>query len=327
MTDISFSKEDILAKAKENKVKFVRLILAEAREMGFTMNVGPEPEFFLFKKDEKGNASTIPHDEGGYFDLGPVDMGENARRSIVLALEKMGFQVEASHHEVAPGQHEIDFKYKNALTTADNIATFKFVTKSIAHNLDLHATFMPKPISGINGSGMHMHQSLFKDNQNIFYDQNDERELSQLAYYYIGGLLKHARSITAITNPTINSYKRLVPGYEAPVYVAWSTSNRSALIRIPAARGKGTRLELRYPAANPYLAISVMLKAGLDGIKNNNIKKSLKNFIGFYSVLISGFLYPIVGHWIWGGGWLSQLGFIDFAGSTVVVLRVSLKMN
>jgi glutamine synthetase len=244
--------------------------LKEAEEMGYEMNVGPEPEFFLFQLDEKGDATTITHDNGGYFDLGPIDKGINARRSIVLALEEMGFEVEASHHEVAPGQHEIDFKYAPALETADNIATFKFVTKSIAHEHGLHATFMPKPIFGENGSGMHVHQSLFKDGKNVFYDESDRLGLSQTAYYYIGGLLKHARAITAITNPSVNSYKRLVPGYEAPVYVAWSSANRSALIRIPAARGTGTRLELRNPdpSANSYLAIAVMLKAGLDGIKN-----------------------------------------------------------
>ncbi|MFW5998747.1 MAG: type I glutamate--ammonia ligase [Bacillota bacterium] len=248
----------------------LRKVLDEANNMGFTMNVGPEPEFFLFQLDEKGKPTTNPHDDGGYFDLGPIDLGVNTRRDIVLALEEMGFEVEASHHEVAPGQHEIDFKYKNALATADNISTFKFVTKSMAHNAGLHATFMPKPIFGINGSGMHMHQSLYKDGQNAFYNKDDRLGLSKIAYYYIGGLLKHARAITAITNPTVNSYKRLVPGYEAPVYVSWSSSNRSALIRIPAARGNGTRLELRNPdpSANPYLAIAVMLKAGLDGIKN-----------------------------------------------------------
>jgi len=244
--------------------------LKEAEEMGYDMNVGPEPEFFLFQLDENGEATTKTHDEGGYFDLGPIDKGINARRSIVLALEEMGFEVEASHHEVAPGQHEIDFKYAPALKTADNIATFKFVTKSIANQHGLHATFMPKPIFGENGSGMHVHQSLYKDGENAFYDENDRLGLSKTAYHYIGGLLKHARAITAITNPSINSYKRLVPGYEAPVYLAWSSANRSALIRIPAARGAGTRLELRNPdpTANPYLAIAVMLKAGLDGIKN-----------------------------------------------------------
>ncbi|MFW6271209.1 MAG: type I glutamate--ammonia ligase [Bacillota bacterium] len=244
--------------------------LDEAKKMGYSMNVGPEPEFFLFKKDENGEATTIPHDKGGYFDLSPVDLGQDARRDIVLALEEMGFEIEASHHEVAPGQHEIDFKYADALKTADNIATFRFVTKTIAHQKGLHATFMPKPIFGENGSGMHVHQSLFKNSENVFYNENDDLGLSQTAYYYIGGLLKHARAFTAITNPTINSYKRLVPGYEAPVYMAWSSCNRSALIRIPAARGTGTRLELRNPdpTANPYLAIAVMLKAGLNGIKN-----------------------------------------------------------
>ena len=245
-------------------------VLAEAEEMGYNMNVGPEPEFFLFQKDEAGNPTTIPHDLGGYFDLSPVDQAQDTRRSIILALEEMGFEIEASHHEVAPGQHEIDFKYDSALTTADNIGTFKFVTKTIASQQGLHATFMPKPIFGENGSGMHVHQSLFENGDNAFYDPEDDLGLSQTAYYYIGGLLKHAPAITAITNPTINSYKRLVPGYEAPVYMAWSSSNRSALIRIPAARGNGSRLEMRNPdpTANPYLAITVMLKAGLDGIKN-----------------------------------------------------------
>ena len=245
-------------------------VLEEAEEMGYEMYVGPEPEFFLFEKTEEGEATTITHDDGGYFDLGPVDLGQDARRDIILALDEMGFEVEASHHEVAPGQHEIDFKYEDALSTADNIATFKFVVKSIASQHGLHATFMPKPIFGENGSGMHVHQSLFEDGDNVFYEEGAELGLSQTAKYYIGGLLKHAKAIAAITNPTINSYKRLVPGYEAPVYQAWSASNRSALIRIPAASGAGTRLEMRNPdpTANPYLAIAVMLKAGLDGIKN-----------------------------------------------------------
>ncbi|MFW6381590.1 MAG: type I glutamate--ammonia ligase [Bacillota bacterium] len=243
--------------------------LAKAKDMGYTMKVGPEPEFFIFKKDEKGQPTTIPHDSGGYFDLSPVDKGQDTRRDVVLALEKMGFEIEASHHEVAPGQHEIDFKYADALKTADNIGTFKFTIKTIASNNGLHATFMPKPIFGENGSGMHVHQSLYKDGENAFYDPDDDLGLSQTAYHYIGGLLKHAPALTAITNPSINSYKRLVPGYEAPVYIAWSSSNRSALVRIPAARGAGTRLELRNPdpTANSYLAIAVMLKAGLDGIK------------------------------------------------------------
>ncbi|WP_027339888.1 type I glutamate--ammonia ligase [Halonatronum saccharophilum] len=248
----------------------LKKVLEEAEEMGYTMYVGPEPEFFLFEKDEKGHPTTVTNDQGGYFDLGPVDTGQDTRRDIVLALEQMGFEMEASHHEVAPGQHEIDFKYADALRSADNIATFKFVTKAVANQHGLHATFMPKPIFGEAGSGMHMNQSLFKDGENVFYDKDDRLGLSQIAYYYIGGLLKHAKAMTAITNPTVNSYKRLVPGYEAPVYISWSASNRSALVRIPASRGVGTRVELRHPdpAANPYLATAVMLKAGLDGIKN-----------------------------------------------------------
>ncbi|MCK8827851.1 glutamine synthetase family protein [Natroniella acetigena] len=248
----------------------LRKVLQEAEEMGYTMYVGPEPEFFLFEKGDNGEPTTITNDQGGYFDLGPSDLGQDTRRDIVLALEKMGFDVEASHHEVAPGQHEIDFKYSDALTAADNIATFRFVTKAIANEHDLHATFMPKPIFSEAGSGMHMNQSLFKGKENAFYDPDDRLGLSQIAYYYIGGLIKHAKGMTALTNPTINSYKRLVPGYEAPVYIAWSASNRSALVRIPDAQGLGTRVELRNPdpAANPYLATAVMLKAGLDGIKN-----------------------------------------------------------
>jgi len=248
----------------------LKKVIKEAREMGFEMYVGPEPEFFLFEKDEDGRPTTITNDKGGYFDLSPVDLGENTRRDIVLALEEMGFSVEASHHEVAPGQHEIDFKYENALKTADNIATFKFVTKIIAMQHGLHATFMPKPLFGEAGSGMHINQSLFRNGENAFYDPDDKLKLSQLAYYYIGGILKHAPAITAISNPIINSYKRLVAGYEAPIYISWSTQNRSALIRVPSARKKGTRVELRSPdpAANPYLAMAVILKAGLDGIKN-----------------------------------------------------------
>ena len=244
--------------------------IEEASEMGYEMYGGPEPEFFLFELDEDGNPTTKTNDKGGYFDLSPVDLGQNTRRDITLALDQMCFEVEGSHHEVAPGQHEIDFKYADALQTADNIATFKFVTKAIAKEHNLHATFMPKPIFGENGSGMHVNQSLFKDGENAFYDPEDELGLSEIAYYYIGGLLKHAKALTAITNPTVNSYKRLVPGYEAPVYISWSTANRSALVRIPASRGVGTRVEMRNPdpTANPYLAMAVMLKAGLDGIKN-----------------------------------------------------------
>lgn len=248
----------------------LRKVIGEAEAMGYTMNVGPECEFFLFQTDEKGRPTLETHDNAGYFDLTPVDLGENARRDMVLNLEEMNFEIEASHHEVAPGQHEIDFKYADALTTADNIQTFKFVVRTIAQRHGLHATFMAKPVFGINGSGMHANQSLFKNGENAFYDPKGELELSDDAYYYVGGLMKHARAIAAVTNPTVNSYKRLVPGYEAPVYVAWSAQNRSPLIRIPAKRGVSTRVELRNPdpSCNPYLAIAVMLKAGLDGIKN-----------------------------------------------------------
>ncbi|WP_406676185.1 type I glutamate--ammonia ligase [Moorella sp. ACPs] len=246
----------------------LKKVLAEAEAMGYTMYAGPEAEFFLFHTDGR-NPTLETHDQAGYFDLSPVDLGEDARRDMVLALEAMGFEIEASHHEVAPGQHEIDFKYDNALATADKIATFKFVVRTIAQRHGLHATFMPKPVAGINGSGMHTHQSLFKDGQNAFYDPGDPLQLSQTAYHYIGGLMHHARAIAAITNPTVNSYKRLVPGFEAPVYIAWSPRNRSPLIRVPAKRGASTRIELRNPdpACNPYLALAVMLKAGLDGIK------------------------------------------------------------
>ncbi|WP_010680957.1 type I glutamate--ammonia ligase [Acetivibrio cellulolyticus] len=245
--------------------------LKKANDMGYDIfNVGPECEFFLFLTDSEGKPTTITHDNAGYFDLGPVDLGENARRDMCLVLEEMGFEIEASHHEVAPGQHEIDFKYGDALSTADSIMTFKMVVKTIAQRNGLHATFMPKPIFGINGSGMHTNTSLFKDGKNAFYDEKDPLQLSQEAYWFIGGLLKNMKSIAAITNPIVNSYKRLVPGYEAPVYLAWSARNRSPLIRIPAARGSATRVELRCPdpACNPYLAIAAVLAAGLDGIEN-----------------------------------------------------------
>ena len=251
----------------------LKRVVKEMQKMGFkSFNIGPEPEFFLFKTDDNGNPTTKVNDSENYFDMEPADIGEDCRRDIVLALEKMGFDVEAAHHEVAPGQHEVDFKYSNALEAADNIQTFKLVVKTIAKKYGLHATFMPKPLSGINGSGMHLNMSLFtQDGKNAFYDENDKDQLSETAYHFLGGLMKHARSYTAIVNPIVNSYKRLVPGYEAPVYVAWSTSNRSPLVRIPNDRGMGTRLELRSadPAANPYLAIAAVLEAGLDGLRNN----------------------------------------------------------
>ncbi len=244
--------------------------IAEAKELGLTMYVGPEAEFFLFHLDQEGNPTTNTHDQAGYFDLTPVDLGENARRDMVLTLEQMGFEIEASHHEVAPGQHEIDFKYTDALDTADKIVTFRFVVRTIAQRHGLHATFMPKPIYGLAGSGMHLNLSLMKDGINCFYDPEAHAQLSNTCLYFIGGIMRHARAITTITNPTVNSYKRLISGYEAPVYIAWSFRNRSPLIRIPAKRESSTRIEFRSPdpSCNPYLALAVCLKAGLDGIKN-----------------------------------------------------------
>lgn len=246
-------------------------IISEAAEMGYTFNVGPECEFFLFQTDNDGNPTTKTIDQGGYFELGPVDRGEEARRDICITLEEMGFEIEASHHECAPGQHEIDFKYDEAMNAADNIMSFKLAVKSIADKHGLHATFMPKPIYGIAGSGMHINMSLCKDGKNAFYDKDDENGLSKIAYNFIAGVILHAKAMTGITNPIVNSYKRLVPGFEAPVHIAWSAKNRSPLLRIPAARGEGTRIELRNPdpSANPYLALAVCLAAGLDGIKRN----------------------------------------------------------
>ena len=243
--------------------------LKHASDLGYSFNVGPECEFFLFQTDENGLPTTTTSDEAGYFDLGPLDHGESTRREVCMTLEQMGFEIEASHHEVAAGQHEIDFKYTDALTTADNIMTFKLAVKTLAQKNGLHATFMPKPVFGINGSGMHTNMSLFKDGRNIFADPSDEKGLSKEAYSFIAGILSHIRGMAAITNPLINSYKRLVPGYEAPCYLAWSASNRSALIRIPAARGSATRVELRCPdpSCNPYLALAICLMAGLDGIE------------------------------------------------------------
>ncbi|MBU1709049.1 MAG: type I glutamate--ammonia ligase [Proteobacteria bacterium] len=250
----------------------LKRVLAEAKKMGYTMNVGTEAEFFLFNRNPDGTSSTVTNDVAGYFSVDPEDTGIDCRREIIETLEIMGFEIEASHHEVAEGQHEVNFKYADALTCADNTITFKWVVKTIARKYNLHATFMPKPVFGINGSGMHTNQSLFDlKGNNAFFDPKGKLQLSKTAYQYIAGLSKHARGFAAITNPLVNSYKRLVPGYEAPVYIAWSASNRSSLIRIPASRGMGTRLELRCPdpACNPYLAFAMMLNSGLDGIKNN----------------------------------------------------------
>ncbi|QRN49779.1 type I glutamate--ammonia ligase [Macrococcoides bohemicum] len=250
----------------------LKRVLQEMKELGFSdFNLGPEPEFFLFKLDEKGEPTLELNDQGGYFDLAPTDLGENCRRDIVLELEDMGFDIEASHHEVAPGQHEIDFKYADAITACDNIQTFKLVVKTIARKHNLHATFMPKPLFGLSGSGMHFNVSLFKGpKENAFFDESGDMQLSDDARHFIAGIMKHARGFTAVCNPLVNSYKRLVPGYEAPVYVAWSGQNRSPLIRIPSSRGLSTRVEVRSvdPAANPYMALAVILQAGLDGIKN-----------------------------------------------------------
>ncbi|RQG86986.1 type I glutamate--ammonia ligase [Natrarchaeobius halalkaliphilus] len=244
--------------------------LDRADEMGYTVNAAPEPEFFLFEEDEDGRATTKTGDHGGYFDLAPKDLASDVRRDIIYGLEEMGFEIEASHHEVARGQHEINFEYDNALTTADNVATFRTVVRAIAAQHDLHATFMPKPIPKINGSGMHTHLSLFtEDGENAFHDENDEFDLSDTAHSFLAGILEHAPAITAVADPTVNSYKRLVPGYEAPVYVAWSDRNRSALIRKPAARvPAASRIEARFPdpSCNPYLALAALIHAGLEGI-------------------------------------------------------------
>lgn len=245
--------------------------IGHAAELGYSFQVGPECEFFLFHTDDNGLPTTLSHEKAGYFDLGPNDLGENIRRDMVLTLEEMGFEIEASHHEVAPAQHEIDFKYDEVLKTADNIQTFKMTVKTIAKRHGLYATFMPKPKFGISGSGMHINMSLAtEEGKNIFADENGKIGLSDDAYHFIAGIMKHARGMSAITNPLVNSYKRLVPGYEAPVYIAWSAKNRSPLIRIPASRGNGTRVELRNPdpTANPYLVLALCLAAGLDGIKN-----------------------------------------------------------
>ena len=252
-----------------------RYVLKEALEgaekHGFEVNMAPEPEFFLFRHDEDGFATTEFADHGGYFDLAPKDLASDVRREIIFTLEEMGFDIEASHHEVAQGQYEINFEYADALTTADNVATFRYVVRAVAAQHDLHATFMPKPVPRINGSGMHTHQSLSADGENAFHGQG-EFDLSETALSYLAGILDHAPAITAVTNPTVNSYKRLVPGYEAPVYIAWSDRNRSALIRKPAARVPGaTRIEARFPdpSCNPYLGFASLINAGIDGIERD----------------------------------------------------------
>ncbi len=248
--------------------------LEELHKLGYTnFNLGVEPEFFLFKLNKNNGEPTLDYnDNGGYFDAAPIDAAEDCRRDIVLELQKIGFTVEAAHHEVSPGQHEIDFKFDNALETCDKVQIFKLVVKNIAKRHGLHATFMPKPIKGINGSGMHCNCSLTdKTGNNIFYDPNSKYGLSDVCLRWIDGILAHAKGFCLITNPIVNSYKRVVPGYEAPCYISWSAANRSTMIRIPATRGKGTRTEVRSVdcAANPYLAASVLLASGIDGIKGN----------------------------------------------------------
>ena len=248
----------------------LKRMLKRASDLGFKMNVGPEAEFFIFALDEQGRPTTNPHDSAGYYDAAPNDMAEDIRRDIVSILQDMDFEIEASHHECSQGQHEIDFKYADALKAADNIMTFKYAVKSIANQYGVHATFMPKPIYGVNGSGMHCNLSLFKDGKNVFFSPDAPYQLSDEALYSIGGVLKHVQAFTAVTNPIVNSYKRIVPGFEAPVYLAWSLANRSALIRVPAKRGVATRIELRSPdpSCNPYMAFAVILGAILDGIEN-----------------------------------------------------------
>ncbi len=256
----------------EGDPRFVlKKVLKKAEDMGFVFQAGPECEFFLFHTDEEGCPTTRTHETASYFDVAPIDQAENVRRDMVLSLEEMGFMIEASHHEISPGQHEIDFQYAEGIVTADNIMTFKMAVKAIAKRHGLHATFMPKPKAGVNGSGMHINMSLSDfSGRNMFEDSDDELGLSKNAYQFIAGILHHMKGMTILTNPLVNSYKRLVPGYDAPVYIAWSAkANRSPLIRIPSSRGESTRIELRCPdsAVNPYLALAACLAAGLDGIE------------------------------------------------------------
>ena len=270
----------------------LKRILTQIQERGWTLNIGPEPEFFLFKRNGPDSIHPVPHDVGGYFDFSASDEALRVRAELMDALATMGLQIEMGHHEVALGQHEIDFRYTDAVEAADNILTMKYTVKAIAAKHGLIASFMPKPIFGINGSGMHCHQSLFDEQgNNLFYNANDEFHLSEIAYGYIAGQLKHARALAAVVAPTINSYKRLVPGYEAPVYVGWAQTNRSALIRIPRympGRDKAVRAELRCPdpSANPYLAIAAMLATGLDGIDNKLTCPAPLNNVNVYEMTV-----------------------------------------
>jgi len=264
--------------------------LKRVEEKGWVFNIGPEPEFFLFKRNGSDNIHPVPHDVGGYFDFSPNDDAVTVRTELMSALKMMGLEVEVGHHEVALGQHEIDFRFADALKTADNVLTLKYTVKAIAAQHGLVASFMPKPIFGINGSGMHCHQSLFdQEGTNLFFDPNDEFNLTKLAYGFIAGQLKHARALAAIVAPSVNSYKRLVPGYEAPVYVGWAQRNRSALIRIPRytpGQHNAVRMELRFPdpSSNPYLAFSAMLASGLDGVENDLTPPPSLNNINVYDL-------------------------------------------
>ncbi len=264
-----YTKDDVPFEGDPRHV--LRKALKEASDMGYTFKVAPECEFFMFHTDEKGAPTTITHDNASYYDLAPVDLGEAARRDMVMALKQMGLEIEASHHEIAPGQHEIDMKSDDALYAADGMMTFRAIVRIIAQRHGLHATFMPKPVLNIAGSGLHINQMLFKEGRNAFYDPNDKMGLSQDAYLYIGGLLSHGRALTAITNPTVNSYKRLVSGYDAPLFIAWSAKNPGSLVKVPFKRGDSTMIELRNPdsSCNPYLALGAILKCGINGIKNN----------------------------------------------------------
>ena len=245
-------------------------VAGKAQEEGYTCYIDPECEFFLFHTDDNGNPTTVTHEQAGYLDISPLDLGENARRDMVLTLEDMGMEVESSHHEAAPAQHEIDFRYGEIRKIADCITTFKMAVRIVAKRHGLHATFMPKPKAEANGSGMHIQFSLIKDGENVFECADRPGELSEEAYYFIGGLLAHSKEMALITNPLVNSYKRLVPGYDAPTELTWTENNQNSLVRIPVTRGEGIRVELRSPdaSANPYVVLAVCLAAGLDGIKN-----------------------------------------------------------
>ena len=245
-------------------------VAGKAQEEGYTCYIDPECEFFLFHTDDNGNPTTVTHEQAGYLDISPLDLGENARRDMVLTLEDMGMEVESSHHEAAPAQHEIDFRYGEIRKIADCITTFKMAVRIVAKRHGLHATFMPKPKAEANGSGMHIQFSLIKNGENVFECADRPGELSEEAYYFIGGLLAHSKEMALITNPLVNSYKRLVPGYDAPTELTWTENNQNSLVRIPVTRGEGIRVELRSPdaSANPYVVLAVCLAAGLDGIKN-----------------------------------------------------------